>query len=463
MASDPKKQAVLLIHGIGEQRPMDTLRGFVKAVWSSDANVQHIHASPGVFSKPDRISESFELRRLTTTKNKKGIRTDFYELYWAHLMKGIRVNPVAAWARRVLWRRPWTLPRPLLGAWVLVVGLLLILLFLALQTILPENYRILPFLRWVNGGVFGFFAGIAIPICKNIIGDAACYLDPAPGNIHIRQQIRAKAVALLQKLNASEDYDRIILVGHSLGSVIGFDMLTFAWALCNEDIDKSKLHPVLDQVEEIVAGQHQITADHVRGLKDLKVERKGGHISRAVYRQRRAALEAAFQDALAAHAAAYRQRQRELQKELQTNGIQWKVSDFLTLGSPLTHAAVLLARDQADLESKQNERELPTCPPQLESGKFSYPSGKAVRTPHHAAVFGPTRWTNLYFPARWVLLGDFIGGPLRGAFGWGIRDRPVKTRLFGGIFSHTCYWKPEKSQTASHITALREALNLLDD
>jgi len=31
-----KKQAVLLIHGIGEQRPMDTLRGFVETVWTSD-------------------------------------------------------------------------------------------------------------------------------------------------------------------------------------------------------------------------------------------------------------------------------------------------------------------------------------------------------------------------------------------------------------------------------------------
>ena len=30
------KQAVLLIHGIGEQRPMETLRAFVDEVWSQD-------------------------------------------------------------------------------------------------------------------------------------------------------------------------------------------------------------------------------------------------------------------------------------------------------------------------------------------------------------------------------------------------------------------------------------------
>ena len=37
------KQAVLLIHGIGEQRPMDTLRGFVDTVWTSDASQQRQH------------------------------------------------------------------------------------------------------------------------------------------------------------------------------------------------------------------------------------------------------------------------------------------------------------------------------------------------------------------------------------------------------------------------------------
>ena len=30
------KQAVVVIHGIGEQRPMDTLRGFVEAMIPTD-------------------------------------------------------------------------------------------------------------------------------------------------------------------------------------------------------------------------------------------------------------------------------------------------------------------------------------------------------------------------------------------------------------------------------------------
>ena len=73
--SATSKQAVLLIHGIGEQRPMDTLRGFVRTMWMTDASVQHPHAKPGVFSKPDDVSGNYELRRLTTTQDRNGVRT----------------------------------------------------------------------------------------------------------------------------------------------------------------------------------------------------------------------------------------------------------------------------------------------------------------------------------------------------------------------------------------------------
>ena len=48
------RQAVVLIHGIGEQRPMATLRGFVHALLPKGE----------YYSKPDDISDSFERRRL---------------------------------------------------------------------------------------------------------------------------------------------------------------------------------------------------------------------------------------------------------------------------------------------------------------------------------------------------------------------------------------------------------------
>lgn len=422
------KQAVLLIHGIGEQRPMDTLRGFVDAVWTTDENVKHEHAISSIFSKPDEISDSFELRRLTTTQNLNNVRTDFYEFYWAHLMGGTSTSHVFAWFKRLLWRWPWNwnMPRPLRGACALLVGLISVIAFLVLVitillTILPEPYQIVSFPKWLPS-VLGFaVAWFIMPIIKNIIGDAARYLNPAPSNIHRRQEIRAKGVDLLKKLHDSKKYDRIVIVGHSLGSVIGYDILTYAWSLYNKKTNKAEPNPQLDALETAV--------------KDGKIT-----------------------------VSDYQKEQRKLHEEFVTNGMPWLVTDFLTLGSPLTYGEILLAEDKENLKSKQTERELPTCPPELEDGKFSYPNKDARRTPHHAAVFGPTRWTNLYFPARWTIFGDIVGGPLKDAFGRGICDRKVQTNLRLGFFSHTLYWEPGKStEPASHIAALREALNLLDD
>jgi len=212
-----------------------------------------------------------------------------------------------------------------------------------------------------------------------------------------------------------------VVVGHSLGSVIGYDILTFAWSLFNEEGDKTKPHPELNEIEESIK----------EGVLDCCV---------------------------------YQTKQKKLWRELSQNGNPWLVTDFITLGSPLAHADILIGEDLQDLKSKQSQRELPTCPPVLESGKFSFPTKDDQRVLHHAAVFGPTRWTNLYFPARGLIFGDLIGGPLQGLFSWGICDREVKTSLRGGLLSHSFYWKQKKGQeTASHIAILRASLNLLDN
>ena len=411
------KQAVLLIHGIGEQRPMDTLRGFIHAVWTTDKSVQHEHATAGIWSKPDTVSGNYELRRLTTSKNKHDVQTDFFEFYWAHLMEGTMVSHVVAWAKCILLRWPWKVPPALRGAWFVLVALAVVIGFFLIQTALPESWRVLELPKWLTGLLGAVVTLVAIPALKNIIGDAARYLDPAPGNIKRRQEIRVKGAKLLQALH-EKGYRRIIVVGHSLGSVIGYDILTHAWPRYNKTGDLEKDHPCMTALEEMVASGDYSTED-------------------------------------------YQEKQSEVFAEMAQNGYEWRVTDFLTLGSPLAHASILLAADGDDLREKQRSREYPTCPPELEKEKFSYPANRAHRKPHHAAVFAPTRWTNLYFPSHGVIWGDLIGGPVGSLFGKGVRDVAVKTGLSGGMASHTLYWTPGKGGEAlSHILALREALEL---
>src|SRR5438552_3557489 len=115
------KQAVVIIHGIGEQKPMDTLRGFVAAVWTSDETI-HLANGDSLWSKPDNLSKSFELRRLTTSQNTNNVRTDFFEFYWAHMMEGTTYGHVGAWAQTLLMRSPNSVPKQLRPVyWFLII------------------------------------------------------------------------------------------------------------------------------------------------------------------------------------------------------------------------------------------------------------------------------------------------------------------------------------------------------
>jgi hypothetical protein len=65
------KQAVVVIHGMGEQIPMDTIKDFVHAVWQKD-EVISANGLPNpteVWNKPDARTGSLELRRITTRES----------------------------------------------------------------------------------------------------------------------------------------------------------------------------------------------------------------------------------------------------------------------------------------------------------------------------------------------------------------------------------------------------------
>ena len=95
------RQAVVIIHGICDQQPMSTLRGLIDSLIKNASG-----RTPRYYSKPDRISDTLELRRIHVGASVAGRQTDFYELYWAHLMTGTTLQHVADWFF-VLLRRPW--------------------------------------------------------------------------------------------------------------------------------------------------------------------------------------------------------------------------------------------------------------------------------------------------------------------------------------------------------------------
>jgi hypothetical protein len=422
-------QAVIVIHGMGEQRPMDTIRGFVDAVLPEPAQ-----GGEKFFSRPDALSESFELRVL---QNRSQPRTHFYEYYWAYKVSGTTFSHISSWLSTLLLRSPRRVPKQLCPLWVLSWLLLLAVLAsvgLGLFERIPQVTSAL------LTGAAAFLFGLLQSIVLLFIGDVARYLSPSPGNIKLRQEIRADGIRLLKKLQESGKYDRVIMVGHSLGSVVAYDILKHVWQDCYKEYRKParSAQPALARVEK--AGE-----DLRMGVAGVTLED-------------------------------YMSAQQEAWKELRLLGCPWLVTDFITLGSPLTHAALLLASDEPNLRERQRQRELPTNPPEPEIEKtkigeqrrYSYLVWDGygpkldikLKALHHAALFACTRWTNLYFPALGGFFGDPVSGPMGPWFGRGVRDIPLRSGhpwTDRTVLAHTAYW--DKRLTRS-LQPLIDALDL---
>lgn len=485
MPANRHTQAVVVIHGIGEQRPMDTLRAFVEAVLNDPKQGGELY-----WSKPDSMSESFELRKL---QNREQPRTHFYEYYWAYKVTGTRLKHVAAWLSTLLLRVPWKVPPGMRAIWVLTWAFLLALAVAFMSGIFDRVTSPLTL-----GGIIGsIILGIFQYFIITYLGDAARYFSPTPENIALRRAIRADGIKLIRTLHESGKYERIIVVGHSLGTVIAYDVLKHYWETCHDryDLMAAQAAPWTKTVAKGPPGASSSKTDGATdGMKPSLLERilsdltqvfhllslligdltadakDASKVSRYDKEQPELGEVEGHGEALEtnpdpAALEAFREAQTRLWRELRSLGNPWLVTDFVTLGSPLAHAALFLALDRADLDKKQRQRELPTCPPVPEvdddgQGRYAFrvwsaypgPHGEKVklRALHHAALYACTRWTNLYFPAALGLFGDLVGGPLRPCFGLGIKDIPLTVSRWDGLgcltpLAHTLYWWKDPS------------------
>jgi hypothetical protein len=422
------RQAVVIIHGIGEPQPMNTLRDFIDGLYPPLSD-----GKPRAFSKPDRISETLDLRRMATGEKVTGNKTDFYELYWAHLMQGSTLAHVMDWFVMLLLRLPTDVPKRLFMIWLISWMIVGVGLGFAVYTAVTGSWKetllstgVLGLLLYAARGILRWFA-------IGYLGDAARYLRPAPENIGIRQAIRNAGLDVLRKLHDEpmQRYDRIILVGHSLGSVIAYDILTHLWQ------EMHWIHIKPDNPKQSCYDEMNYHLASTSGaVRDLDQ---------------------------------FRRLQKDLLVEEQALGMPWKITDLITIGSPLTYADFLLTDRKYRMSRRKQDRELPTCPPQAEdqrdrgllADRYKLPDGtwvekeKAKRILHHAALFACTRWTNLFFHS------DMIGGEVRSSFGAGVKDVPLTAQTLPGktVLSHTMYWDIREPEACG---ALRRTLVLCE-
>ena len=458
-ASSAKKQAVVVIHGMGEQRPMDTIREFVTHVWKQDPNLTYPH----FWNKPSSVSESFEQRRLTTDRTQASgkeepvQRTDFFEYYWAHRTVGTKWEHFWGWISALLFCLPSRYDNhasTLKPLWFILWGLIVFGFFLALwwRDIFSSSDDLsgltLTFVTVASAG-WAFLVAKARSFFTHYFGDVARYIQAKPANIAIRQAIRQGGVELLERIHQTGDYDRIVLVGHSLGSYVAYDILTHLWARHN----KFKDH------DDIPTPLSEASREHCNALTEL--------------------AKSCGTDAF--DADTYWQTQRQLFSSLIENDPDknWLISDFITLGSPLTYADVLLYKNQENFEKRKLDRELPTSPPLTEHGAWYY-GGDGEYYLHHGAVFGAVKWTNIYMPHGCYIKGDLISGPVSLNYSFEAFDvangtmtppcdmskTPIEeialdySKIKDG-FTHTAYWKSaEVPSDNEHLAVLRKAVGL---
>lgn len=306
---------------------------------------------------------------------------------------------------------------------------------------------------WVIIGVYVIANAVFL---QPYLGDAARYFRNSPANIAVRREIRKEAVDTLDMLHRLRIYDRIIVVAHSLGSVVAYDMLRAYYSrICDLIVfDPAQLGKEFTEVDN---GAGVLTRDQLRAKGRVIIRRMAENIGDLDALQPPGKPPEAF-----------------------------LVTDFVTLGSPLTHARYLmcdgedLAELNANFERRLKEREFPSCPPSKHPADpdrwLTFMNSRTKRqTLHHGGLFALTRWTNLYFPMSQLFWGDPVGGPVgfenvgknkQGLFGEFVCDQEVclSKAEVKDFFTHTAYWSLKRGDgyNAPHIQDLIKAINLED-
>lgn len=474
---DQQKVAVVVVHGIGNQLPMDTVRALVDNVFGDKSDLTK---PASVYSRLDRDADFLDLRRLVLPVSQDHPPADFYELYWQPTFGSGSAGAVLAWMWRMLRRKAvgGQMRRVVLTARTALAALLLVVLAAtaAAVTFGPED----GWTSYVVPVLPALAAVAALPklLVRNLlstaIADASRWFAPGPTDIEGRDGVRQLGLNLMMELHCSRDddklrYGRIVVVGHSLGAVVAYDAIRLAF-------DKLRDPQELVEASAGPPAQRQphawtfLTANPVPRAPSL--EQVGG--------------------------VAYQQVQSQLHAEQRSLGVPWRVTDFITVGAPLTHARDLLNSKHVDFERRVKENEFPSCPPQGEqqhreeiwaqAGKpvplaagpngdgrmgFYRKSEQGLLRAHEASPYATTRWTNLYIPMTWWLGGDPVGGPLQPVFGSGVHDVPVEMsapkkmrhRMMAvPVAAHTSYWRHvspgHEHREKDCVLRLRNAMSL---
>ncbi|MCP4184156.1 MAG: alpha/beta hydrolase [Hyphomicrobiales bacterium] len=446
------KQAVVVVHGMGEQRPLDMLNRFIDAAIPGTTALDPDNDLPVYYSRPTLYSDSYESRSYLARQTSDYLQTEFYEYHWSHMMQGNKISDIWDTFQRILFTPVWRVPNGLRVVWVAFWALIFWILWLiAGGKIGLENLNASTLVSMIVGG--GTFAGLmSWALTKFLPGkitasfvDVVRYLDTSPRSYAVRKNIRKGMVDFLENLHKDKRYDRIIVVAHSLGAFIAYDGISYLWTRMNQD------HVLSSPDEEMDECKKNLDKKIVKALED-EAQLLLGDPER--------------------DPSKYQKLQRELWNAYREVGNPWLITDFVTAGTPMYMADKLLTNTEDEFRIRQERRDIASCPPlaDLPGRKkktfYSY-RHKGGDVLYHAAPFAVVRWSNMWFPAHLGFFGDWFGGPLRRLFGAGIKDHALDKndwKRFLPAWAHTLYFTyPDDEEAGSATKILHNFMELKPD
>jgi hypothetical protein len=453
------RTAVVFVHGLFERRPMDIFDDFAKTILPAHQERWEY------YPEPVEITDSYEARRYLAP----AAGVELFEYEWSFLMTSTRYAGFMAVLARVFLRRPRHVPDQLFGIWRMIWLAVLIPLVVLVGLFVVGGY-------FLHTGVAGWLIGLATSVAVLTVGlavlraapraltrsflttgfvNVARYFDlVAPASHAARRVIRGGLVDLLYTLHQGR-FARVVLVGHGIGGYIAYDALTTLWAETHElraaATERPEAPGSLDRLQ-VAADRLAAEPDGDRALDDFQAG------------------------------------QFALWQDFRAQGNPWRITDFVTVGTPMALADLFVARPPIFgglSRSDSRRRELfdsltrkgvvVRCPPRsealpvnaVEPGPASYRAGGSSGVLGAQSPFAVTRWTNIWFPVRrGSIRGDWFGGVLRPLFGPGIREIAVSgnlpERLRPGA-AQTHYFKhPDRTSAGDVACHLREVLALDD-
>ena len=483
----PKKQAVVVIHGIGEQRPLETLRSFVDAVYARDPTLTPNHLPLDdpksarmklddgtivnrTWAVPDATTGSAELRRITTRPSISGVRTDFYEFYWADIMDGTPLELVTGWVRGLLIRSPLDVPRrtPVILAWLMLWALTIVFAIFAIAIADAEHgwfslvvttvIGALAAVRWplfvvLTGGggalvVFRLLQSawkgfsnraspaaiarpkIAWPLGIAVLGVVLFFLLPVEKASDPRLWASVLTAATGALISG-------VMVPY-VGDIARFVKATPSTVLKRKEVrDRgiallTALHDAVDPItgdrlyDRVVIFSHSLGTIVAYDILQHFWEDRGPNHKRPPMKDPQVLaafkkVDAFVQKSWAGGASgagelpfdlpAFRLAQAELQQALVAANEGWLISDFITVGSPLVHAEFLMSDNRIRMRQEFVERILSASPPRPD-----YPTNSMLYNERRGGQqLGPfVHFAAPFSTVRWTNIYDYDWFPLFG-------------------------------------------------